>query len=149
MSDEQEFLDRVKGVERIYDGDTGWTWVDLGYYARHLTHYRLNDLDTPEIAPRHLGRTEEGLAQEREAARQARDLVEGFFEPLSRPLPEARFWQLSYRSDPDQFGRWLVRFWRIWPDGSMEYLDGLLLGAGLAVLSPGGSVKWHEEKGVI
>lgn len=149
VSAEQEYIDRVRAVERIHDGDTGWTWVDLGYYARHLVHYRLNDLDTPEIAPRHAGRTEEGLAQEREAAWQARDVVERFFSPLSVANTECRVWQQSLYPDPEQFGRWLVRFWRTWPDGLGQQLDGMLLDAGLAVVSPGGSVKWYEAKGVI
>lgn len=143
-----EYVRRVLSVERYTDGDTGWTWIDQGYYGRLLTHWRLHDLDTPELNPRHAGRTEEGLTLERVAAVRALDMVREFFEPEDQTLVTT-IWQESIEEDPDQFGRWLVRFTnRLWT-GDMESLHELLLAAGLAVVSPGGQVKWHVVKGVV
>lgn len=138
--------DQVVEIYSIYDGDTGRTWTDLGYRARMLTKYRLIDLDCPEMHPRLAGRTVEGLENEREAARQALALSGLFLHSIEM---DSVVWQHSYGEDPDEFGRWLVRFERVWPGGLTDDLHDILLEAGLAVPSIGGKTKWYTVKGMI
>lgn len=83
---------------RVIDGDTLALRVDVGFHLTRTDHFRLLDVDTPEV---------------RGAEREAGLAAHGF---VCAWLTEAGLgdWPLLIETvpEPDSFGRYLCRVWR-------------------------------------
>lgn len=107
-------MHRSNGRDPIYDGDTVWLRVDLGFgHFFDLGPCRLFGLDTPEV----------NRKASREAGVSARDFVREKLEPLES------FRIRSVKPTKGKYGRYLVRIYL--PDGSC--LNDVLIATGHAV----------------
>lgn len=108
---------------KVVDGDTQDYFIDLGLRGYRVERMRLLGIDAPEVR---------GI--EREAGKAATIWVADW---LARGMAEAtveqREWPFVLRTlkDPDAFGRWLARVWRV-SDG--QELGPAMLLAGQATV---------------
>ena len=107
-------MTRSNGRHPIYDGDTVWLEVDLGFgHLFRLGPCRLFGIDTPEVNRR--ASKEAGIA--------ARDYLRGMLEHLEW------FRVQSEKDEKGKYGRYLVRIYL--PDG--RCVNDLLVTAGHAI----------------
>lgn len=111
---EARLMTRSDGRNPIYDGDTVWLEVDLGFgHSFRLGPCRLFGIDTPEVNRR----------ASRAAGIAARDFVRSKLEPLDW------FRIQSEKDTKGKYGRYLVRIYL--PDGSC--LNDVLVATGHAI----------------
>lgn len=111
---EASLMHRSNGRHPVYDGDTVWLKVDLGFgHFFDLGPCRLYGLDTPEV----------NRKASREAGIAARDFVREKLAPLEK------FRIQSEKDTKGKYGRYLVRIYL--PDGTC--LNDILIATGHAV----------------
>lgn len=112
---------------RVVDGDTIDLLVDMGFHDMRRERFRLLGVNAPE--------THASDPVERARAVAATAFVTEWLEKAN--AFDLADWgvRVDTKKDPDSFGRYLVKVWRI-ADPGEEELGAALLAAGLATVYP-------------
>lgn len=122
-----QYVYKVKAVEKVTDGDTFWLHLDVGFRETELACIRLDGYDCPELRS--------GSDFEKQKGIEARDATASFF------AKNIGYLWCQTEKDPDNFGRWLGKVWFETENVILDLGQWLELQE-LATIWP---ERWHER----